>query len=202
MSKPKLQRYVTPAGTAQYPYLNKPDTKFNPDGEYKLKLEVPADKAQDIVTFLDEQFALSVAKAKKENPGKRIKEADLPYTVNEDTGTVAVSFKLKAKVTPKNGDPFEQRPAVFDAKGKPLKDVNVGGGSTVKVAYEVLHFYTAIVGAGISLRLKACQVLDLKEFSGGAGADAYGFGEEDGYEAEDSPAKQNGFSEEESSEDF
>jgi hypothetical protein len=202
MSKPKLPRYVTPAGTAQYPYLNKPDTKFNPDGEYKLKLEIPADKAQDIVTFLDEQFAQSVAKAKKENPGKRIKEADLPYQVNEDTGTVAVSFKLKAKVTPKNGDPFEQRPAIFDAKGKPLKDVNVGGGSTVKVAYEVIHFYTALIGASVSLRLKACQVIDLKEYSGGAGADAFGFGEEDGYEAEDTSAAGNGFNEETSTEDF
>ena len=24
---------VTPVGTAVYPWLNKPDTKFNPDGE-------------------------------------------------------------------------------------------------------------------------------------------------------------------------
>jgi hypothetical protein len=202
MSKPKLPRYVTPAGTAQYPYLTKPDTKFNSDGEYKLKLELPADKAQEIVTFLDEQFAASVAQAKKENPGKRVKEADPPYLVNEDTGTVAVSFKLKAKVTPKNGDPFEQRPAIFDAKGKPIKDVNIGGGSTVKVAYEVLPFYTAVVGAGISLRLKACQVINLVEFSGGAGADAFGFGKEDGYEAEDNSAAGNGFNEETSNEDF
>ena len=202
MSKPKLPRYVTPAGTAQYPYLTKPDTKFNPDGEYKLKLEIPADKAQDIVTFLDEQFAAAVAAAKKENPGKRMKEADPPYLVNEETGTVAVSFKLKAKVTPKNGEPFEQRPAIFDAKGKPIKDVNIGGGSTVKVAYEVLPFYTAIVGAGISLRLKACQVINLVEFSGGAGAEAFGFGEEDGYEAEDNSAAGNGFNEQASEQDF
>ena len=202
MSKPKLPRYVTPAGTAQYPYLTKPDTKFNPDGEYKLKLEIPADKTQDIVTFLDEQFAASVAAAKKENPGKRVKEADPPYLVNEETGTVAVSFKLKAKVTPKNGDPFEQRPAIFDAKGRPIKDVNIGGGSTVKVAYEVLPFYTAVVGAGISVRLMACQVINLVVFSGGAGADAYGFGEEDGYEAEDNSAAGNGFNEESSEEDF
>lgn len=202
MTKPKNPRYTTPKGVAQYPYLTKPDTKFNPDGEYKLKLEIPADKAQDIVTFLDEQFAASVAAAKKENPGKRVKEADPPYLVNEETGTVAVSFKLKAKVTPKNGEPFEQRPAIFDAKGKPIKDVNIGGGSTVKVAYEVLPFYTAIVGAGISLRLKACQVINLVEFSGGAGAEAFGFGEEDGFEAEDNSAAGNGFNEQTSEEDF
>lgn len=202
MTKSKNPRYVTPAGIAQYPYLSKPDTKFNPDGEYKLKLEIPGDAAQDIVTFLDEQIELAQAKAKKENPGKKIKEGSSPYEVNEDTGKVAVSFKLKAKVTPKNGDPFEQKPAIFDAKGKPLQDAKVGGGSKVKVAYELVPYYTAIAGAGVSLRLKAVQVIDLVEYSGGAGADAFGFGEEDGYEAEDNSAAGNGFSSEESEEDF
>lgn len=199
MTKAKNPRFTTPAGIAQYPYLTKPDTKFNPDGEYKIALEIPGAAAQDIVTFLDEQFAASVAKAKKENAGKKIKEGDVPYSVDEDSGKVTVRFKLKAKVTPKQGDPFEQRPAIFDAKGKPLQDAKIGGGSKVKVAYELVPYYTAIAGAGVSLRLKAVQVIDLVEFSGGASADAYGFGEEEGYEAEDTPAAQNGFSEEEES---
>lgn len=203
MSKPKAQRYTTPAGIAQYPYLTKPDTKFNSDGEYKISVEIPGAAAQDIVTFLDEQFAASVAKAKKENPGKKIKEGDVPYSVNDDTGKVTVRFKLKAKVTPKQGDPFEQRPALFDAKGKPIgADAKIGGGSKVKVAYELVPYYTAIAGAGISLRLKAVQVIDLVEFSGGASSEAYGFGEEEGYEAEDTPAAQNGFAEETSDTDF
>ena len=203
MSKVKNPRYTTPAGIAQYPYLTKPDTKFNPDGEYKISVEIPGAAAQDIVTFLDEQFAASVAKAKKENPGKKIKEGDVPYSVNDDTGKVTVRFKLKAKVTPKQGDPFEQRPALFDAKGKPIgTDAKIGGGSKVKVAYELVPYYTAIAGAGISLRLKAVQVIDLVEFSGGASSEAYGFGEEEGYEAEDTPAAQNGFAEETSDTDF
>lgn len=202
MSKPKLPRYVTPAGTAQYPYLTKPDTKFNPDGEYKLKLEIPGDKAQDLVTFLDEQFALAQEKAKKENAGKKIKPGNEPYEIDQDSGKVTVNFKLKAKVTPKNGEPFEQKPAIFDAKGKPIMgDAKVGGGSKVKVAYEVLPYYTAIAGAGVSLRMKAVQVIELVEYSGGAGAGAYGFGEEEGYEAEDNSADSNGFSEETSNEE-
>jgi hypothetical protein len=202
MSKPKLPRYVTPAGTAKYPFLTKPDTKFNPDGEYKLKLEIPGDKAQDLVTFLDEQFALAQEKAKKENAGKKIKPGNEPYEIDQDSGKVTVNFKLKAKVTPKNGEPFEQKPAIFDSKGKPITgDAKVGGGSKVKVAYEVLPYYTAIAGAGVSLRMKAVQVIELVEYSGGAGAGAYGFGEEEGYEAEDNSADSNGFSEETSNEE-
>lgn len=203
MSKVKNPRYTTPAGIAQYPYLTKPDTKFNPDGEYKISVEIPGAAAQDIVTFLDEQFEASVAKAKKENQGKKIKQGDVPYSVDDDTGKVTVRFKLKAKVTPKMGDPFEQRPALFDAKGKPIgPDTKIGGGSKVKVAYELVPYYTAIAGAGISLRLKAVQVIDLVEFSGGASSEAYGFGQEEGYEAEDTPAAQNGFAEETSDTDF
>jgi hypothetical protein len=184
MSKPKNPRYTTPAGVAQYPYLNKPDTKFNPEGEYKVNLELNADDAAEICTFLDEQLAAAVAKAKKENPGKKIKEGTAGYDVNEDTGKVTLKFKLKAKVNTKSGDSFDQKVVLFDAKGKPITSApNIGGGSKVKVSYEVVPYYTAIAGAGVSLRVKAVQILELVEYSGGASADAYGFGEEDGYEA-------------------
>ena len=202
--KPKLPRFVTPIGVAQYPYLTKPDTKFNPDGDYKVNLEIDSKDAQEIMSFLDEQLALSVEKAKKENAGKKIKEGDAPYTVNEDTGKVTLKFKLKAKVTTKSGDQFDQKVAIFDAKGKPIVDVpNIGGGSKMKVSYEVIPFYTALVGAGLSLRVRAVQIIELHEFSGGAGAGAFGFGEEDGYEAE-TTAPNNEFTDEtsESEEDF
>ncbi len=197
MSKEKKPRFTTPAGIAQYPRLNQPDTKFNPDGEYKVKLEItnPSDVAT-LSAFLDEQVEKSLKLATKENPGKKIKQGDAPYEVDEDTGKMVVNFKLKAKVKTKSGEEFEQRPALFDAKGKPFNDVNVGGGSKIKVAYEVIPFYTALVGASISLRLKAVQVIDLVEYSGGASADSYGFGEEEGYEAEDNSAESNGFNSE------
>lgn len=198
MSKEKKPRFTTPKGTAQYPYLTKPDTKFNPEGEYKVKLELDAADAGELISFLDEQVELAVEKAKKDpkNAGKKIKVGDAPYSVNEDTGKASINFKLKAKVTTKSGETFEQRPAIFDAKGKPITDVNIGGGSKVKVAYEVVPFYTALVGASISLRMKAVQVIDLVEFSGGASAEGYGFGEEEGYEAEDNSAESNGFNSE------
>lgn len=182
MTKPKNPRYTTPAGIAQYPWLNKPDTKFNADGEYKVNLEVQSSDAQKLVTFLDGQFAEAVAKAKKDNPGKKIKEGSPGYEVNEETGKVTFKFKTKAKVTTKSGDTFDQKVALFDAKGQPLVQApNIGGGSKVKVSFEVMPYYTSMVGAGLSLRVKAVQVIDLVEFSGGASAEAYGFGEEEGY---------------------
>ena len=183
--KKKAARFVSPKGIAYYPYLTKPDTKFNADGEYKVSMIVAGDADSKAIDFMTEQHEDAVAKARKENAGKRVKEGDLPFIENDD-GTVTFKFKLKAKVTPKNGDTFEQKPALFDAKGKPLTGAqNIGGGSTIKVSYEVVPYYTAIAGAGISLRLKAVQVIELKEYSGGGTAESYGFGEEEGFESSD-----------------
>lgn len=182
--KKKVERFVSPKGVASYPYLSKPDTKFNPDGEYKVSLIVAGDDASKVIALLTEKHEAAVAQAKKENAGKRVKEGELPFIENEDDGTVTFKFKLKAKVTPKKGDPFEQKPALFDAKGKPLTGApKVGGGSTIKTSYEVVPYYTAIAGAGVSLRLKAVQIIELKEYSGGGNAESYGFGEEEGFEA-------------------
>lgn len=205
MNKPKKPRYTTPAGTAQYPYLTKPDTKFNPDGDYKVNLELPVAEAQEVIAFLDEQFAVALAQAKKDNPGKKIKEGSPGYEINEDAGTAVLKFKTKAKVTTKSGDSFTQRVALFDAKGKPITTApNIGGGSKVKVSYEVMPYYTAIAGAGLALRVKAVQILNLVEFSTGGNAGAYGFGEEEGYEASAAATDNNEFSDEteEETEDF
>ena len=181
--KKKAERFVSPKGIASYPYLTNPDTKFNPDGEYKVSLIVAGDDASKAIAFLTEQHKEAVSKAKKENAGKRVKEGELPFIENDD-GTVTFKFKLKAKVTPKKGDPFEQKPALFDAKGKPLTgEPKIGGGSVIKVSYEVVPYYTAIAGAGVSLRLKAVQIIELKAYSGGGNAESYGFGEEEGFEA-------------------
>ena len=189
--KAKAPLYITPTGTANYPWVTKPDTKFNADGEYSIALTFRDDDAA-VSTLLNEALEKSVEKAKEENKGKKIKSADSPVVENED-GTITLKFKLKAKVTPKNGEPFEQRPALFDAKNKPLsKDIKIGGGSKVKVAYEIIPFYTALVGAGLSLRLMAVQVIELVEYSGGDG-NTYGFGQEDGYEAKASEEEKSGF---------
>jgi hypothetical protein len=205
MNKTKNPRYTTPAGIAQYPYLNKPDTKFNPDGDYKVNLELPIEEAQQLIAKLDELHEAAKAKAKKENPGKKIKDGSPGYDINEETGAVTFKFKTKAKITTKNGDSFAQKVAIFDAKGKPLVNApNIGSGSKLKVSFETVPYFTAIAGAGLSLRVKAVQLLELREFSSGGNAEAYGFSEEDGYEATVTTTEEHEFTNEteEETEDF
>lgn len=206
---------ITPKGTASWPRLHEPDTKFKDEGEYSIKIKLAGSEAAELVAIIDgahaESFetnkkAIAEAKAKEKNPKKRaeLKErADVPYKEcyenDEPTGEYEFNFKMKASgVSKKTGKPWERKPAVFNAKGKPLtpdERAKVGGGSIVKVAYEITQFYTAALGAGVSLRLEAVQVIELKSFAN-KDAGSFGFGAEDGYDGVDEGASDTGFKDE------
>ena len=188
----KNKRYTTPAGTAVFPALVNADTKFDVDGVYKTGLKLAADARIDgmsLIQFLEEQHEQNVTQRKKEANGKKIKEADLPFEIDEDTGQLSIKFKLKAAGMTRDKVAFTQRPAIFDAKGTPYKGAEIWGGSTIKVAFEVIPSYTALIGAGISLRMKAVQIIELKQGSSGAGD--FGFGEEEGYETSEEEVEVN-----------
>jgi hypothetical protein len=74
---------------------------------------------------------------------------------------------------------FTQKPALFDAKGKPVvTDIKIGTGNR-QGELRVVPFVSPI-GAGASLRLKGVQIIELVEWGSG-NADYYGFGEEEGF---------------------
>lgn len=188
----KNPNFTTPKGIAVWPRLNEPDTKFDAKGVYSVKLQLSAADSADLRERIDTMAESALknaqkqedekAKEKKAKP-KQAKEADKPYTENED-GSFNFNFKLKAtwesKRLNKSGS---QRPSLFDAKMQKIDPakVKIGGGSTIRVNYEMSEFYVPAVGAGVSLRLRAVQVLDLQQWSGGDAA-SYGFEAEEGFE--------------------
>jgi hypothetical protein len=189
---------TTPAGRAIYPHLHAADTKFDKAGVYSTKLaQEPSEARDSLVKRLDDAFAESVAEAKKElnakkpGSGNKIKLADKPWVEEMDsegneTGNLVFNFKLKASGKTREGKEFTQAPKLYDSQGNPLPaGTKIGGGSTIKVAFEINKFYTAIAGAGVSLRLKAVQVIDLKTWEGGNAA-SFGFGVEEGGFVKDS----------------
>lgn len=188
----------TPAGIAEWPHLHAPDTKYKTEGEYtiKVRFDNPAD-AQEIIEEFDRLKDEAIkaeqkrrAEEKAKDPKKKfapIKEADKSIRIDEETGAVTVGFKMTASgVSKKNGQPWSRKPALYDAAGQPLADgVRIGGGSLVKVAYDMHPFYKAI-GGGVSIRLEAVQVLKLVEW-GQRDASAFGFENE---EPEDDTAEE------------
>jgi hypothetical protein len=180
----KIQSHVTGSATFKYPHLQKADTKFNPDGEYKVTLIFDNSDAEDFTKLVDEELKKSIANAKLKNNGKSIKTANVPYKTN-DEGKLEATFKLKAVgKSSKTGNTWTQKPAIFDAKGKPAElTETIWGGTKGKVSYQIIPYYTAMIGAGVTLRLKACQILEL--VTGQSGGDSYGFSKEEGYEHKD-----------------
>ena len=110
---------------------------------------------------------------------------------DEATGSTVFKFKTKAQITTKDGKIIPNRVAIFDSKGTPMTDCNVWSGSEMKVSAELVPYYTAMVGAGVSMRLRAVQITKLVE-GGNGNAKGYGFGEEEGYEQSisESPAEE------------
>jgi hypothetical protein len=143
------------SGTAMWAKVFEPDTKFNPDGDYSINLQMPVAEATPMCEKLDEIVQAKFDEAIEKDP--RLKNtlskqccSNPVYDrdTGDDTGNVEFKFKLKAKV---------------------------------KVAFEpVPYVMPSTKKAGVSLRLKALQVIDLVEYGNSATSV---FDEEDGYVA-------------------
>jgi hypothetical protein len=206
MAKQTFEKFTTPRGSAIYPYLDKPDTKFSQDGygEYKVELKCDLNDAatQAIITRIRKAHEAEVKRAAPEfkanpkNKGKTMKVNDIPVIIDEDAGTATFKFKQKAGgIAQATKKEWKAKVAKFDARGQELPDdTKIGGGSILKVSAEI-YPYAAPIGTGVSLRIKACQVLTLREFGGGD-AGSFGFAAEEGFDAK-AGATENGFSDEE-----
>lgn len=192
---------VTPRGTAIWPRLNTPDTKFDSDGVYTCKLAVDADdpslekfRAQ-VQEAIDAKYDEIVDDLKSKGKGavaKKVTKVD-PFHVEEDdetgeeTGRIVFNTKMKASgVSKKTGKPWKRKVAIFDAKGTAIsKPPFINGGSEVKLSVQLLGYYIAKdKEVGCSIRLEAVQVLKLVT-GGHRDAGGYGFGEEEGDELVD-----------------
>ena len=176
---------VTPPGVAVYPHLTTPDTKFDANGVYKVSLSLTEEEAAPLIEKVEEVQEEATGMIP---PGKRQKFSEPPYYDEMDdqgqpTGRVIFKFKMKAKVNTKDGRTLEMSPKLFDSEGTFMTEVEpIWGGSVLRISADMVPFYVAAVGAGVSLRLKAVQIIDLKT-GGGAGAESYGFEATKGYVA-------------------
>ena len=200
MAKNNNVKVVSPVGVSQYAWLTTPDTRFDETGHYKTNLIINAKEAQSLKAQIDAEIKKSVALAKEKAKGKAIKEAPRPYEDElidgKKSGNVIFKFKTKAKIIAKDGKVIPNRVALFDSAGKPMIDANVWSGSEMKVSAELIPYYTAMAGAGVSMRLRAVQVTKLVE-GGSSNAKGYGFEKvKDGYEQPEAVAVEENVSQE------
>lgn len=183
------KKITTPVATAVWPSLNEPDYRFDENGIFNVRLRFDPTSNEDHATFIakleaqyekaveSELAALTKAKrARAEKAGKA--KADSPLRPvfddqGEETGEVEINFKMRASgVSRKSGERWTRKPTLFDAAGNKTTAI-IGGGSQIKVAFTMGSFFMATVGAGLSLRLEAVQIVEL--VAPGGTADSFGF---------------------------
>ncbi|TAE72955.1 MAG: hypothetical protein EAZ84_13670 [Verrucomicrobia bacterium] len=198
---------TTARGTAVYPSLNKPSTKFDADGVYECKLRFASDdafvdtfraKAQQAIDAKYDEVVAELVKAGKKGVADKITKANPPIAIEEDdatgeeTGYVTIKAKKKASgISQKTGNPWRSKPDIFDARGVQIggndrkfdesKLPSIGGGSVMKMNVELRGYYIAKdKEVGCSVYLNGVQIIKLVSF-GSRDASGYGFGaEEDG----------------------
>lgn len=201
--RPQYLKVLTPTGTAIFPKLNTPDTKFKANGEFNVKLRLSTEEAQPIIDKYEAELAktfegikaeLMKGDGKSKAKAKALKlAADKPYKAEfddetgDETGNVVFNFKMPHRIVREGKADLLLYPDIFDSKGKQLKSPpEIWGGSKLKVSAELRPFDMPI-GVGLSLRLQAVQIIELST-RGSRDASGYGFGaEEGGFEAEDAP---------------
>lgn len=178
------KQITTPKGNALYPYVNEPNTRFNPMGEYSCQLVIPEE--EEALAFKAKLDEIYEAEYKRECllKNKKLKKAASYPLAQDEEGNWVLRTKQAAKVESKSGKVFEFGIKLFDAQGKPC-DAKVGSGSLVRLAVEPRAWFTAALGFGLTLNLKAVQVIDLVEYGGGGGASSFGFSAEEGYVGEE-----------------
>lgn len=203
----------SPKGALVWPHLTEPDhgtEKFpcsHEWGDYKTKMRLvrgepgvdaflaKLDKALARAEALaKEAFAELDVKKRKELEKKGGLAADFPYSelydeeTEEPTGEVEMNFKMRAGgIRKKDNKEWTAKPALFDAKGKPLgKKVAIYGGSTAIIDFDLEPYFMPGTGKfGVSRRLNAVQIIELVSAGGQRSASSYGFGAQDGYDSDE-----------------
>lgn len=186
MAKTENPQYIVKGAIALYPRINRPfrydagERRSVPcdaldDGaEYSMKFKMDKDTAKGLLQWMAEQY---------EN-GRKPNWPDFanPFEKSED-GMFIYKTSLKAAY---NGEKTK-KPSQFDAKAQALPvDFELTTGSKVNVAVSGIP-YTAKIGNGVSLRLRAVQVLELaerREYSPFEAQDGFEFAPDNVFKAE------------------
>lgn len=205
---------MSPPGTAVYPYLNSPERKFSKNlthGDWKtgLRLKTSDQEVQDFLAKLnaayDANLTAAVADEEPKAKAQRLTKHKLPPDsdsllgleadkawksefddAGQPTGYTIINFKRGAGGKDEDsGEEYRTAIGLFDAKNTQIdpSKVRIGGGSTIRVAFSFNPFATGI-GAGISLRLMAVQVLERRDAPTKSAVE-YGFRESDGFTVPD-----------------
>ena len=172
-----LEIFQTTVGELNYPWLNEADTRYNPTGVFQTKIKISFDQAQDLIAQMervrDAKFAeldpqKSATYSKKDvyevvftQPADDATEEEKESFVPEPTDFVEFKCKLNKVVTPQEGEPFTQSVILIDSDEAPLT-LPIWSGTKARIRGQIVPWANAAQKqVGVTLRMKAVQVVDL-----------------------------------------
>ena len=176
--------------------ITSPSTKFNPDGQYSISILIPKKEGEEMLkqfqeikrqqykTFGKSSTAQEISRLKPYVVVVKNDDGEIVSETPDEEGRFILKATEKATIRCKNGEVINKKIKVFDAKGKPCNDLKIGEGSVVRLAIDVAG-YTVAGKTGISVGLKAVQVIEYIEYGEGGTAENFGFEVEEGFETKD-----------------
>lgn len=185
-AKQKPNKFTLRGKVEGYVTMLKPDTKYKPEGEYKLQVLVNknargvAEALAEIDRVTEEANAAFMAANEKLPITKRFRGElpyQLPYTDLEDGRLL---FKLKSIASGINlkGERWERVIPHFGGNGRidPKQVPGYSEGTDLAVSFTINGFANKVAGQGASMRLEQVKLYEVVLFSSGNRSD---FGDED-----------------------
>ena len=194
MNSKNEQQHVSPVGTAKFPYLVKPATKFDERGMFKVDLIIRAQEAHEIAK---KAKALAVSFQNEDvesNPSRKKWGLYLPLLEDvdqdgEETGQMVARFKQAATIRTRDGREIKKSILLFDSQGNRITNVNPYSGTKMSVAYTMSAYANPTAKTyGVTFRLIAVQIIQLIEGGKGLSAESLGFQNQDGFVIEQQDA--------------
>lgn len=200
------QQYFTPKGIFKFAHLNKPDTKFKTEGEYKVTVVFEKSAAAALIAKLDKLHAAAYEmgegkmdeaspKVKAAWKKRKITEPTLnPYYEDEvdengdPTGRIEMRFKTRASFEDrKTGKTVEKKVKMVDGRGQVIPEKKVPlvyGGTEGRIAFSTADTFIA-KDADVYLGLYLNEVQITKLVTSGAGTSSFGADEDSDFSSDD-----------------
>jgi hypothetical protein len=172
-------------------WINKPDTKFNDDGVYKVDLTLEGDDAERLKDIIEAAAKTHLAEHTDEMPPAKAKKWSLyvPFDEEEDeagepTGRTTFHFKQNAKIRSKSGEVKDIAIEIRDSKDN-IINVPVFSGCEGRIMFSVRGIEMSSTSqAGVRLDFYKVQITKLAK-----GGSSKGFGAvDDGFVADSEDA--------------
>lgn len=180
---------ITPKGELTgFNAIFEPSVKFNKEGAYNANIVLSKEDGEAILNLVKAVQKEQFKNFKNKNDKLAEIQSIVPISETTDDGEIIYDpegkYVLKTKNTANIKDGvIGKRIAVFDSNLKPVKKLNLGAGSIVKLKVSISG-YSVAGKVGVSIRLEAVQVIKYVPYESVSGT-ADGFEvEADGFDAE------------------